>query len=584
MIVVLAPGYPSAWANARPANFTGLEWKGRERETMDIHTRPKPDTRRPFFELSARRLVFTLGLAGLVASIVQLFLGASVIVVALAVLSMTFGLLGFLSLGAYNVGAWMALFYVFGNVTIPLYAKTLMGQPIDSYLYTPECSFLVLAVASAALLIALLMVRWIGVGQPVFRGEDSYGFLSFLSWSCFVLGFVFGILNRIFQGPSGDGFGGVAFFQDLLLMAVIARTAMLLEKSGDRRSLDGKLTLIMAASVFMGLLNDHKTDTALPVVSYFATLLFYRRGLSRRAVLVLITGGALFVAVVAPTIHVLRALGEQQMSLGQRVSFVINNFPNLVTHPDEFNSVTAQFANYYYDYFGGNGTGQMLLGRYASVQQIDPVIASVNARGPRGGSAVWPALFRLLPSFISPNKPKFTEAYQTLVYYGLIDPRGGKYPTLPLAGQSYAAYGVPGLLVIPFVTFFGFLLVIKKLGWNLHRNVYAIFFFCDFVVVYANQGELGQYAGATLRNFPMYAAVFLLVKGWYRLFLLDRHRAHRTAFWGVDSLSTTSLTVANHPYQANAILDTDDTPSVIEESVRVHAHHQVSFKANHLKR
>jgi hypothetical protein len=532
---------------------------------MDTHTRPASDIGKPFIKLSARRLVFTLGLAGLVASIVQLLLGASVTIVALAVLTMALGLLGFLALGAYNVGAWTALFYVFGNVLIPLYAKTLLGQPIDSYLYTPVYSFLVVAVASTALLIALFMVRWSGVGQPVFCGEDNHGFLSFLSWACFVLGLIFGILTRIFQGPSGDGFGGVASFQNLLLMAVIARTAMLLEQSGDHRSFDGKLALILAASVFMGLLNDHKTDTALPVVSYFATLLFYRRGLSRRAVVVLITGGALFVAVVAPTIHVLRALGEQQMSLGQRVTFVINNLPDLLANSDGSNSVRAQFANGYYDYFGPDGTGQMLLGRYASVQQIDPVIASVNARGPRGGSAVWPALLRLLPSFIYPSKPKYTEAYETLVYYGLIDPRGGKYPTLPLAGQSYAAYGVTGLLIIPFVTFLGFLLVVKKLGWNLQRNVYAIFFLCDFVVVYANQGELGQYAGTALRDFPLCALVFWLVKASYRLLLFDRLHAQRSVR-GAYRTSASRLAIEGRSDQVKPILDTKNTRPTIEES------------------
>jgi len=52
---------------------------------------------------------------------------------------------------------------------------------------------------------------------------------------------------------------------------------------------------------------------------------------------------------------------------------------------------------------------------------------------------------------------------------------------------------------------------VKKLGWTLYRNVFAIFFFCVFVVVYANQGELGQYADAVLRGFPLLAATLWLV-------------------------------------------------------------------------
>jgi hypothetical protein len=174
--------------------------------------------------------------------------------------------------------------------------------------------------------------------------------------------------------------------------------------------------------------------------------------------------------------------------------------------------VLGQFEEGYYDYFGG-GEGQMLIGRYASVQQVDPVIAQINRQGPLGGSVVWPSFLRQLPRFIYPDKPEFGESYWIVVYLDLIDPAGGKFPTVPLVAQAYAGYGLIGLLMIPFVTFLILLLILKKLGWNLNRNVYAIFFFCQFVIVYANQGDLSQYGGATLRGFPSFALIFVVL-GW----------------------------------------------------------------------
>ena len=153
----------------------------------------------------------------------------------------------------------------------------------------------------------------------------------------------------------------------------------------------------------------------------------------------------------------------------------------------------------------------MLLGRYASVQQIDPVIASVNRHGTLGGSVIWPSFARALPSFIYPDKPRYIESYRLLVHLGLINPEGGKYPTVPLVAQSYAGFGVVGLLLIPFLTFLGYLLALKKLGWKLYRNVFTTFFFCVFTVVYANQGDFGQYAGSVLRGFPLLAAVLWLL-------------------------------------------------------------------------
>lgn len=473
------------------------------------------------------RLAACLALAAVAAALAQLMLGASFAVVVACLIVVALGLLGFLALGAYNLGSWLALFYVLGNALVALYAKTLLGQPLDSNLYAPIDSFLALVATSGGLLTALILVRRVSVGRPLFQGVSNPHFLAFLSWTCFGLGALVWLLIRL-----DSGFSGITLFRDLLLMAVIARTAMLLERSGNRRALDGWLGLIMAISVFMGLVDNSKAVAALPVVSHFATVFFYRRGLPIRAMVVLATSGLLFISIVAPMIHASRALGQHGMNLSQRVELVISNTATLLESPREFyrfeQLAIGQFQHGYYNYFGGNGTGQMLLGRYTSVQQIDPVIAEVNQRGPRGGAAIWPAFPRLVPSFIYPSKPEYSEAYNTLVRYGLVNPiGGGKAPTLPLAGQAYAGYGLFGLLTIPFVTFLGFLLVVKKLGWQLYRNVYAIFFFCSFVLVYANQGELGQYAGTALRHFPLFAIVFWLIGQTFRLRLRSRSRPHR---------------------------------------------------------
>jgi len=279
----------------------------------------------------------------------------------------------------------------------------------------------------------------------------------------------------------------------------------------------------------MGFLDNQKTAAALPVVGHFLTVLFFRRGLPWRSVTLLVAGAIVFVALLAPVIHALRAMGQQQLDLGQRVEFVVQHLMQLAANParlNEFGELAAQqFERGYYDYFGDEGKGQMLLGRFVSVQQFDPVIAEVERSSPQGGDAIWPALARLAPGFLLPGKPEFIEAYHTLVHYRLIDPQGGKFPTLPLAGQSYAAYGWMGVALIPFFTFLTFFLAVRKLGWNLYQNVYAIFFLCSFVLIYANQGDFGQYAGAVLRNFPLLAIVFWLLQLSYRLCFSKRTSA-----------------------------------------------------------
>lgn len=456
------------------------------------------------------KLAVWLGGAALVAMLIQLALGASPLVVLLAALACGFGLYAFAAMGVYNLGAWLIFFYVLGNVLVALYAKTLMGQPLDSYLTASVDAYLVVLAGATAMMLALIAARFIKLGRPLFRQVSDLRHLRFLSWGCFVLGSIFWFMNRLFQDPTGNGFGGVAVFSTLLLMAVIARTAFLLERSADHRSFDWKLGLILVASVFMGLLDDVKTMTALPVVSYFATVFFYRGGIRVRHAMGLGAGCLVYVLFVAPMVHAYRAFGEQQMNIEQRVQLLESGFLAVVrgdtfTHYEEL--ANRGFQGGYYGYFGG-GKGQMLLGRYASVQQVDPVVASVNRLGMLGGAVIWPAFTRLLPRFLYPDKPKFTEGYLIIGHLGLINWGSGKYPTVPLVAQAYAGYGVTGLVLIPFFVFLGFLLALKKLGWNLHRNVYAIFFLCDFVIVYANQGDLSQYAGTVLRNFPFLAFIF----------------------------------------------------------------------------
>jgi hypothetical protein len=455
-------------------------------------------------------------------AVVQVALGANLVVLALAIFSCVAGLVGFRIAGAYGSGAWLAFSVVLGNVIVALVAKTLLLQPLDSNLYAPLESFGVLATGSGTLLVALLISLTFPVGKPLFRSVRNPRLLRFVSHSTFALGTFFWYLTRLFQDPGGSGFGGVFVFWNLVLMAVVARTAMVIERTDGRQSVDATLVTILFACVAMGLIDNSKTEVALPIIAYFATSVFYSRGLTRRQCAAGMLGLVLMVAVIGPMIHAYRALGIHDMPWQQRVGLMERGVKDVLAHGDVrfYREVVAEvssidFGSGYYDYFG-NGSGQMLLGRYASIQQIDPVVATVNRRGLLGGSAIWPAFERLMPTFLYPDKPRDTEAFLLLQRLGIVDPEGNKYPTVPLFAQSYAGYGSTGVLLIPFLAFLGFLLALKKLGWRLYRNVFAIFFLCVFLVVYANQGDFSQYAEAVLRTFPLLAAALWLVSRLYR--------------------------------------------------------------------
>jgi hypothetical protein len=466
--------------------------------------------------LDAKRIAWTLTITTLLAAVIQMLIAAAPLPLAVAVFSSLAGLAVFARAGAFNLGAWVVFFFVFGNVLVAIWTKTLLGQPLESNLYEPLSAFLAVATGTVALSLALVLARAAPVGRPLLRPTSNQRRLLVLSWGTFFLGAFAWYWNRQFlDDPDGTSFGGLSWFKSLLLMAVIARTALLLERSGNQRSMDVWLGLMLLTCAFFGLVDNAKTDVALPVVSYFVTVLFYRRSVPLRVVVAFAAASIVFVLVVGPLIHVYRWMDIQQVPLAERVQLLRDGLESSLQQRDfgwTSQLVLGQFEQDYYDYFGG-GEGQMLIGRYSSVQQVDPIVAQINRQGTLGGSVVWSSLWQHLPRFLYPDKPEFGESYGIVVNLGLIDPAGGKFPTVPLVAQAYAGYGLIGLLTIPFVTFLILLLVLKKLGWNLSGNVYAIFFFCQFVIVYANQGDLSQYGGAALRGFPLFALIFVAL-GW----------------------------------------------------------------------
>ena len=453
--------------------------------------------------------------------LIQIFMGATIEVVVLTTISVIFSVYGFLASGVYCIGAWALYLYVFGNIIVALFGKTLLGQPLDSNLAAPTDSFLMVTLSSFAFVLAFNVIRNIRFREILNDVRPSSEKLFFLSTTSFLLGVGFWLLNRILLDDTDGDFGGLSIFFGLFLMAVIARTGALITKTNGIKTFDFFLCLIIVVAVVFGGIDNKKTNVALPVISYFVTILFYRGYLSLRSIIIAGLGFALFLTVLAPSIHTLRVLGQSQQTIDDRVELIIKFSSDIFSSKQTLDQIqktaSSRFADGYYGYFGDSGFGQMLLGRYASIQQIDPIVGEVNRNGSMGGEAIWPAFTRLVPRFINSDKPLYIESFNILYHYALIGPLDGRFPTLPLAGQAYAAYGIAGVLIISFLIFLVFLGALKKIGYRLHYNPYTIFFFCQFLVVYVSQGDFSQYVGFILRNAPLFIMVFLIVSLFWRL-------------------------------------------------------------------
>ena len=473
------------------------------------------DTRTASTAFLTRKISFFLFAFTAICIPLQVMLGADILTLFLAVCGIFLALLVFQKFPTSNPGGWLLFFYVFGNTLFAFIFKTILLQKIDSNLYDPEGSYFIELLATAALSFAVILASKISVGRPFLGPELKVKKLRFLTWSSLLIGCIGWHFSGTLNGQNATQIGGFSSFHDLTYMAVICKTAMLLETKQSKRLFDFELTVILIINLIFGSLANSQTVFAAPVTAYFATILFFRGRIPLSYIAISIVFGIFFISFVAPLIHVLRFLGQQQLSITQRADLVLQAISGVISGGEasrlQQNSSELYDAGYY-NYFGNASFGQFVFSRFAAIQQIDPVVGQVSQQGGVGLPIISAALHSIVPGIIDSTKLPYSMSYYVLLHYGFVSPFGGKSPTLPMAGELLAGYGPVGTFGFVFLVFFLYLVVFKKICWSLNKNVFAIFFFVDFMAIFASQGSVEEYLTAALREMPSDAIIFLLLQ------------------------------------------------------------------------
>jgi hypothetical protein len=457
----------------------------------------------------------------LICCVVQVLLGESLSVLFFAELGIAVGLFVFSRFPWNYTGTWFLFLFLFGNTLFAVIFKTMFFQPISSYLYTPETSFIVEFFGVLSLSTAVYFSSRINVGKPVLKPEHDPYRLNVIALGSFAIG----LLGWIFSGSLGAsqaaGMGGFSIFRDAIFMAIICRTALLLERSNTDFPIDIYLVIIFVVVEGLGFLSDTRGYIALPFVYYFATIAFYRKKINIKYLVPILLFGTFFVSFIAPLINVLRSFGQEEASFTQRISLVLGTVENILSGGyvrQVLGKVDTLYGENYYNYFGPNGFGQIVAGRLASIQQIDPIIDGANRHGFFDYPIISNALKLIAPSFLVDKTGINGSPFDITVYYGLQPVwSGNKSPTVPLLGQMYCIYGPIKGILSTFLVFFFTLLGLKKVGWNLDRNVFAIFFFCQFVFPFASQGVFEQYMDFLFRYLPEFVVIFYVLQRLPRL-------------------------------------------------------------------
>lgn len=469
--------------------------------------------------LKTNYILWLLALPAIVCVLVQIGLGASMTVLFFATACMALGLYGFWMFGVGNMAGWFCLFYMSGNVLFAFYGKTILRQTVESNLYTPTVSFEVQAVCGVALLAAMILAHWINIGRPL-QPITDLGTLRFISYICFTMGIGISIFHIYGDhGVGGPEYGGLAMFDSLMYLGIVFRTAYAILRSDGRRNFDSVLLLMLLIATAFGLVTTGRFWTAMPSIYFFVTILFFRGKLPWRYVAAIGCGAVIFV-LIAPTLLVFRYMGFKSMTFKQEVVAFEYAVP-LVLNGYDFQTAKIESRGTYYRYFGGS-KGQVILGRFSSIQEIDPAIAETDAGEPMGSAMFLDSFRELLPTFIDPDKPKINNSFLILERQGLTTAVHGQYPSLPMAGEIYSLFGMDGVLYIPFFVFFAYLLVLKKVGWGLYGNAFSIFVLCSAVMSHGHDGALANFLGTIFRGVPVIILlVWTLMKSYH--FLTQRH-------------------------------------------------------------
>ncbi|MGC1296496.1 MAG: hypothetical protein WA869_15790 [Alloacidobacterium sp.] len=505
--------------------------------------------------LSGRNIVLVLGGMAVVAAVFQVGFDVDPVVLFLALSSIAIGLYSFWLTGPMNLAGWVLFVYMAGNILVAYYAKTLMGQPLESNLYNPQLAFAVEAICCLSLFVALILTIWIPVGKPAVKPILERGTLRFLGFLCYLIGLAILALQFFVVRLGTLAYGGLDVFGGLLYFGIICRTALVMLRSDFRRTMDPVLFFMLLLPTCSGFLSTGKTEIAMPGVCYFLTILYFKGKLPKRH-LVLAGIAIMLFLVISPILLTFRYMGLRNLPLNQEIEYFEAYLPMLLD-PAELAILRSKYEvahkSVFYDYYGG-GRNQLVLGRFSSVQQIDPVIDAIDARGTLGPKVIIDSLRKNLPKAIDPDKPQEIVGFTIVTGLGLSSPRQGGYPTVPMAAIVYAAYGLPGVLVIPFLTFLLYLLVLKKVGWDLRSNVFAIYILAYWVISIAWQ-DLAHFEGLIVRDIPLTCLIVLAIKWVYEL----RTQQQRAASQASGRLIA-PLLPERDPFLRRRVTDTDTSP------------------------
>lgn len=419
---------------------------------------------------------------------IQALFGSNIIVILLAFLSFIIGLYALKKGGVYEGGSLFCFMYVANSIIWGVLFKTLLGEPLELYLFSPIKSFFIVFITFLSCVVAYTLVRKISVGNPMFSKIYNKHILKYIAIISYIIGVSAWGLNRLFikdiRYSNQGGFGGFALIKNVFFLSIISFTALSIMKSKRRRSVDPWVVLCLITALFMGIIDNNKIVLASAIFIFGLTIISFRGTFTKNEILFGILAIIFFIFIFGPIIQGLRLANFRSENLLNRIAIIISDYKQFINM--EF--ITSFFHNLDsitnmgpFDYFSSD---IFIIDRLVTIQRVDAVVSNK----PIGGDLLIRAFEKIPPGFLYPAKPSIATADVIAWSLGLRSGSSVAYPVIPLSGYVYIALGWFGVIFIPILLFFIIFLIFKKIGWNLVWNPIGIWILANPIALGAEWG------------------------------------------------------------------------------------------------
>ena len=456
-----------------------------------------------------RMLVKNGGILTVIACILHIAIGADPVVVCSAGLTLLLSIYPVAICGYLNIGAVLIAMVGLRYVGFALFAKLAMGQPLDTHLLDPAGSFGVVLLGLLGYLTALFMAANFSVGRPFLQPVTNKSALARILFLAAAIGTTANLAVAFRAGEYYTGLTIAEFFVPFLHLALICAVARDLQASEGRRSSGMWVIIMLILEIAFAMVQNSRMALMETFICWIVTIVAFEAKIKWRHLIVTAFTIGIMVVFITPVFLYVRSF-QSQLSWTQRTNATLET---MINWPDAFNYYInwrdiSDRLGWYQSYYGSH---QNVFERMSHVNNVDILKSGTDSHGRLWFEDLHLSIERTMPRIFAPNKSVgYGQGSWLYTEIGISDP--GPYPTAPLIGTGYAAFGWVGAFCYPFILGLAWIVIIKKIcGWNLQLNVWAIFLLLRVHNQFV-EGSSDAYVGYILRILPQDLVLLVIVE------------------------------------------------------------------------